>query len=111
MTHHRTKLLHGTLDALILKTLHQGPRHGYAIARWLGDVTNDAIQVEEGSLYPALYRLERKGLLQAEWGRSELDRRAKFYALTSKGQAKLEKEVQDWARFAEAVSTVLMGEA
>ncbi|MFV2074391.1 MAG: PadR family transcriptional regulator [Thermoanaerobaculales bacterium] len=111
MAHSRTKLLHGTLDALILKTLHRGPRHGYAIARWLGDVTHDAIQVEEGSLYPALYRLERKGLLQAEWGRSELDRRAKFYTLTDKGRAKLEKEVQDWARFAEAVSTVLMGEA
>ena len=110
MTNPRTKLLHGTLDALILKTLEQGPRHGYAIARWLGDATRDAIQVEEGSLYPALYRLERKGLLQAEWGRSELDRRAKFYTLTDKGRANLEKEVQDWARFAEAVSTVLMGE-
>ena len=111
MANPRTKLLHGTLDALILKTLHQGPRHGYAIARWLGDATKDAIQVEEGSLYPALYRLERKGLLQAEWGRSELDRRAKFYTLTKKGRASLETEVQDWARFAEAVSTVLMGEA
>ena len=111
MAHARTKLLHGTLDALILKTLHQGPRHGYAIARWLGDATKDAIQVEEGSLYPALYRLERRGLLQAKWGRSELDRRAKFYTLTDKGRASLEKEVQDWERFAEAVSTVLMGDA
>lgn len=108
MAHPRTKLLHGTLDALILKTLHQGPRHGYAIARWLGEVTKDAIQIEEGSLYPALYRLERKGLLQAEWGRSELDRRAKFYTLTDKGRATLDEEVQDWARFSEAVSTVLM---
>ena len=107
----RKKLLHGTLDALILKTVTPGPRHGYAIARWLCDATKDAIQVEEGSLYPALYRLERKGLLRAEWGRSELDRRAKFYALTEKGAAVLEREVQDWARFAEAVSTVLMGES
>ena len=111
MAHPRKKLLHGTLDALILKTLERGALHGYAIARWLGDATKDAIQVEEGSLYPALYRLERRGLLQAEWGRSELDRRAKFYTLTEKGRGYLEKEVQDWARFAAAVSTVLMGEA
>lgn len=110
MAHPRKTLLHGTLDALILKTLEPGPRHGYAIARWLGDVTQDAIQVEEGSLYPALYRLERKGLLRAEWGRSELDRRAKFYTLTDKGRAYLASEVRDWARFAEAVSTVLLGE-
>lgn len=105
------KLLHGTLDALILKTLEHGPRHGYAIARWLGDATKDAIQVEEGSLYPALYRLERKGLLAAEWGRSELDRRAKFYSLTDKGRSYLTSQVQDWARFSAAVSTVLMGDA
>ena len=111
MAHPEKKLLHGTLDALILKTLQHGPRHGYAIARWLGDATSEAIQVEEGSLYPALYRLERKGLLQAEWGRSELDRRAKFYALTDKGRITLAREVQAWARFAEAVSTVLMNES
>ena len=107
----RKTLLHGTLDALILKTVEPGPRHGYAIARWLGDATSDAIQVEEGSLYPALYRLERKGLLKAEWGRSELDRRAKFYSLTDRGRAYLENEVEDWARFSNAVSTVLLGEA
>lgn len=110
MTNPRTKLLHGTLDALILKTLEKGPRHGYAVARWLGEATADAIQVEEGSLYPALYRLERKGLLKAEWGRSELDRRAKFYSLTDRGRAVLEAEVRDWAQFSRAVSTVLMGE-
>jgi transcriptional regulator len=111
MANPRKKLLHGTLDALILKTLEKGPRHGYAIARWLGDATGDAIQVEEGSLYPALYRLEWKGLLGAEWGRSELDRRAKFYSLTDKGRTYLATEVQDWARFSTAVSTVLLGEA
>lgn len=110
MTQSRKTLLQGTLDALILKTLDQGPRHGYAIARWLGTATDDAIQVEEGSLYPALYRLERKGFLKAHWGRSELDRRAKFYALTEKGRLALEREVQDWARLSAAVSSVLMGE-
>ena len=107
MARPRTKLLHGTLDALILKTLHQGPRHGYAIARWLGDVTKDAIQVEEGSLYPALYRLEKKGLLKSEWGVSELERRAKFYSLTERGRAKLDTETDEWLRFSTAVTTVL----
>lgn len=110
MPRSKKTLLHGTLDALILKTLDHGPRHGYAIARWLAEATNAAIQVEEGSLYPALYRLERKGLLRAEWGRSELDRRAKFYALTEKGRSALDREVRDWTRFAEAVSHVLLGE-
>ena len=70
-----TKLLHGTLDTLILKTLSYGARHGYAVARWIEGETGDAIQVEEGSLYPALYRLEKKGLLRSEWGVSELERR------------------------------------
>jgi DNA-binding PadR family transcriptional regulator len=71
-------LLQGTLDVLILKTLSWGPRHGYAVARWLEDVTSEALAVEEGSLYPALYRMERKGWIEAEWGTSELGRRSKF---------------------------------
>ena len=101
------KLLHGTLDTLILKTLSYGARHGYAVARWIEQQTEDAIQVEEGSLYPALYRLEKKGLLKSEWGVSELERRAKFYSLTERGQAKLDSETDEWLRFSAAVTTVL----
>jgi transcriptional regulator len=104
----RNTLLHGTLEALVLKTLSHGPRHGYAIARWLEETTKEAIVVEEGSLYPALYRMESRGLLKAEWGRSELDRRAKFYHLTPAGETKLRDEVEAWARFASAVSAVLL---
>ena len=102
-----TRLLHGTLDTLILKTLSYGARHGYAVARWIEQQTEDAIQVEEGSLYPALYRLEKKGLLKSEWGVSELERRAKFYNLTERGRAKLDTETDEWLRFSAAVTTVL----
>ena len=101
------KLLHGTLDTLILKTLSHGPRHGYAVARWIEERTEAAIQVEEGSLYPALYRLEKKGLLKSEWGLSELERRAKFYSLTEKGEASLAADTAEWARFSQAVAAVL----
>lgn len=103
------KLLHGTLDTLILKTLSHGPRHGYGVARWLEERTANTIVVEEGSLYPALYRLEKQGLLRSEWGVSELDRRAKFYHLTDDGRSKLSAETAEWARFSAAVSTVLTG--
>ena len=103
----RQKLLHGTLDTLILKTLSHGARHGYAIARWLEEHTGEAITVEEGSLYPALYRLEKKGLLRAEWGVSELERRAKFYHLTARGRERLESETAEWLRFSRAVTEVL----
>ena len=103
----KNALLHGTLEALVLKTLSYGPRHGYAIARWLEQETDEAIQVEEGSLYPALYRLEQKGFLHSKWGKSELDRRAKFYQLTSRGRARLNEEVEAWTTFSKAVSTVL----
>src|SRR5262252_1972904 len=94
--------LHGTLDALVLKALNAGPRHGYAIARWLEDTTNQAIQVEEGSLYPALYRMERRGWIDAEWGTSELGRKAKFYQLTPQGRRQLQVETAEWAEFARA---------
>jgi transcriptional regulator len=103
----RQKLLHGALDTLILKTLSHGARHGYAIARWIEDRTDEAISIEEGSLYPALYRLERKGLLEAEWGVSELERRAKFYRLTDRGQARLGQEEAEWESFSRAVAAVL----
>ena len=101
-------LLHGTLDALVLKTLSHGVRHGYGIARWLEEETNDAVVVEEGSLYPALYRMERRGLIEAEWGKSELGRKAKFYRITPKGRRQLAEETQQWARFSAGVSKVLL---
>jgi PadR family transcriptional regulator PadR len=101
-------MLHGTLDALILKTLTWGARHGYGIARWLEEATGEAVMVEEGSLYPALYRMERRGLIEAEWGTSELGRKAKFYRITSKGRRQLAADTEEWARFAEAVSRVLL---
>lgn len=99
-------LLHGTLDALILKTLASGPRHGYAIARFIEDTTGDAVLVEEGSLYPALYRMERRGWIDAEWGTSELGRRAKLYRLTPAGRTQLAAEVAGWRKFSAGVSKV-----
>ena len=99
--------LHGTLDALVLKTLSFGPRHGYAIVRWLHERSGNTLQVEEGSLYPALYRMERKGWIEAEWGTSELGRKAKFYKLTVRGRRQLKAETAEWTEFARAVSTVL----
>jgi transcriptional regulator len=101
-------LLHGTLDALILKTLASGPRHGYGIGRFLEETTLGAVQIEEGSLYPALYRLERRGLLDAEWRVSELNRRAKFYRLTREGRSELGRETKAWTEFSAAVSRVLL---
>lgn len=100
--------LYGTLDALILKTLAAGPRHGYGIARYLEDATEGAVRIEEGSLYPALYRLERRGLIDAEWRTSELNRRAKFYRLTQEGRGQLARETKAWAAFSAAVSRVLL---
>ncbi len=100
-------LLHGTLDALILKTLASGPRHGYAIARFIEDTSRDAVLVEDGSLYPALYRMERRRWVEAEWGTSELGRRAKLYRLTDAGRVQLAAEMATWRRFAAGVSRVL----
>ena len=102
-----TELLHGTLDALVLKTLSWGPRHGYAIARWIEQATDDALQVEEGSLYPALYRMERKGWIEAEWGLSESNRKVKLYQLTAAGRARLALELAQWRQFSAAVSKIL----
>jgi PadR family transcriptional regulator, regulatory protein PadR len=100
--------LHGTLDALVLKTLSWGPRHGYAISRWLRETSGDQIQVEEGSLYPALYRLEKQGWISAEWGLTELDRRARFYSLTPVGTKQLAAQVEGFRRFVAAVSPILL---
>src|SRR5712691_12946135 len=101
-------LLHGTLEALVLKTLTPGARHGYAIARAIEDATANVVGVEDGSLYPALYRMERKSWIEAEWGVSELGRRAKFYRLTARGRRQLMAQSADWARFAAAISRVLL---
>lgn len=100
--------LHGTLDALILKTLSWGPRHGYAITRWLAESSAEEVRVEEGSLYPALYRLEKQGFIEAEWGVSELGRRARFYRLTPAGRRQLHAEVEGFRRFVAAVSPILL---
>lgn len=111
MSRSEKKLLHGTLDTLVLKTLSHGARHGYAVARWIENETDEAILVEEGSLYPALYRLEKKGLLRSSWGVSELDRRAKFYELTDRGRSALEESTQEWLRFSDAVTSILAPES
>jgi PadR family transcriptional regulator PadR len=100
--------LYGTLDALILKTLSGGPRHGYAIAKWLEEKSGDALSVEEGSLYPALYRMEKRGWIEAEWGDSELGRKAKFYRLTRDGREQLRRETAEWRAFVAVVSNVLL---
>jgi transcriptional regulator len=99
--------LHGTLDALVLKTLSFGPQHGYAIARWLENATADAIQIEEGSLYPSLYRMEKRGWIEADWGASSTGRKAKIYRLTNSGRKQLRLETAEWSQFASAVSRVL----
>ena len=101
-------LLHGTLDALILKTLTWGARHGYGIARWLETATDERVAIEEGSLYPALYRMERRGWIDADWGMSELGRKAKFYRITPKGRRQLAADIEQWSQFAAAVSKVLL---
>jgi len=102
-----TELLQGTLDILILKALTWGPTHGYGVGRWIQQVTDDALRIEEGSLYPALHRLEERDLVSAEWGVSENNRRAKFYRLTTKGRQHLRAETSSWSRYVEAVRKVL----
>lgn len=97
----------GTLDMLILKVIALGPVHGYAIAQRLQQVTRDAVQVPQGSLYPALHRLENRGLLAADWGETETGREAKFYKLTRKGRGQLETETLGWKQLADAVGLVL----
>ena len=110
MTPNLQDRLRGTLDALVLKTLSWGPRHGYAVARWLEDTTGDSLRIEEGSLYPALYRMERRGWIASEWGKSELGRDAKFYRLTGAGRTRLKAETTEWRAYVRAVSLVLLPE-
>jgi len=97
----------GTLDVLILKAVSQGRMHGYAIGRWIRQTTKDALNVQEGALYPALHRLEKRGLLAEEWRVTETGREAKFYALTPAGRTQLRAELERWTRFSQAVTTAL----
>jgi PadR family transcriptional regulator PadR len=100
-------LVQGTLDMLILKTLSRGAMHGYAIAEFIHDTSQDVLRVEEGALYPALHRLELRGLLASQWGTSENNRRAKYYSLTSAGRKHLTAEAEHWGRMAAAIARVM----
>lgn len=103
----RTDRMQGTLDLLVLRVLSSGPKHGWAVAQRLQEISRDVLQVGQGSLYPSLHRLEDEGWIAAEWGISEAGRRAKFYALTARGQRQLERETASWTAFADAVGRVL----
>jgi len=103
----KTDLLQGTLDLLILQVAALGPVHGYAIARRLNQISKEALQVQQGSLYPALHRLEKRGWLKAEWRAAESGREAKFYALTAAGRKRLEVERTEWDRLSQAIALVL----
>lgn len=103
----RVDLIQGTLDMLILKALTWGAMHGYGITRWLEQRTGEALRVEEGSLYPALHRMAKRGWVKAEWGVSENNRRAKYYTLTAEGRRQLGRETETWARFSLVVGQVL----
>ena len=107
MTDHQADLLQGTLDLLILKTLALGPHHGWGVSQRIQQMSKEVLQVNQGSLYPALHRLEHRGWIAAEWGTSENNRKAKFYALTRRGRAQLESEEAQWRRFSEAVEWIL----
>ncbi len=100
-------ILRGTLDLLVLQALSWGPSHGYGVARWIEQATGDALAVGEGTLYPALHRLEERRWIAASWGTSENNRQAKFYALTRRGRARLNVETENWRRYAAAVFAAL----
>ncbi len=101
------ELMQGTLDLIVLKALVWGPRHGYAVARWVGETTDEDLQIEEGALYTALHRMETRGWLEAEWGLSEHNRKAKFYQLTPVGRRQLRASTARWTRYAQAVFKVI----
>ncbi len=103
----KTELLQGTLDLLILKTLQTGPAHGWDIAQRIRQVSGEVLSVNQGSLYPALHRLEAQGRIASEWGASENNRRAKFYKLTAAGRRRLAEETESWERFTQAVGLIL----
>jgi transcriptional regulator len=103
----RCDLIPGTLDMLILKALQRGALHGYAVAQFIQQSSQDVLSVEEGALYPALHRLEVRGLLRAHWGASENNRRAKFYQLTASGRRRLEAQTDSWARTSAAITRIM----
>jgi PadR family transcriptional regulator, regulatory protein PadR len=103
----KVDLLQGTLDMLVLKALSWGSMHGYEVTRWLEERSGDALRIEEGSLYPALHRLAKRGLVRSEWGVSDNNRRAKYYTLTAEGRRHLKAEARSWERFATVVGRVL----
>jgi len=107
MQESKTELLRGTLDLLIMKTLARSSSHGYGIARSIEQTTRDVLHVEEGSLYPALYRMEAKGWIRSEWGVSDTNRRAKYYYLTDIGREQLKRETNSWKRIVNAVGLIL----
>ena len=103
----RADLLPGTLELLVLKAVSLGPLHGYGVLLRIQQISGGALEVEQGALYPALYRLERQGLLDTEWGTSENNRRAKFYTLTPAGRTRLRRETEDWQRTSDAMAAAL----
>jgi transcriptional regulator len=107
VAHDDLDLMQGTLDLLVLKALTWGPLHGYAVARWVGQATDADLQVEEGALYTALHRMEKRGWLESEWGLSENNRKAKYYQLTTLGRRQLRTQAERWTRYAKAVFKVL----
>lgn len=107
MSNSKSDILQGTLDMLILKAISLGAMHGYAISQRIEQMSREVLQVQQGSLYPALHKLENKGWLKAEWGASETGRQAKFYSLTRKGRQQLETESANWDRLAGAVSAIM----
>lgn len=107
MTTDRGELLRGTLEMLILQSLTGGPMHGYAITERIQTVTDDVLKIDEGSLYPALYRMQRRGWLTSKWGRSSNNRRARYYELTAKGRKQLRTATESWNRFSDAVAKAM----
>ena len=106
MSDSRADLLKGTLDLLVLQALSGGPRHGYGVARWLEDSSRDLLRIEEGSLYPALYRMEERGWIRSEWGLSDSNRRARYYHITDPGREQLREQASAWERLVRAVALV-----
>jgi transcriptional regulator len=103
----RGDLLRGALEMLILRTIESGPKHGYAITESILDASQEVLDIDEGSMYPALYRMQKRGWVEAEWGRSENNRRAKFYAITDEGRRQLDRAAKRWSRFSQAVERVM----
>lgn len=107
MSPRQMSLLQGTLDVLVLQALAHEARHGYGVAEWIHRASEGTLEIEDGALYTSLHRMERRGLLQSEWGVSESNRRAKYYSLTSRGRRELEASAREWTRYAEAMAKVL----